>query len=130
MYSSLYRIVLPNTVHHAEFLRHISETRNNCTVEKNNPTILHSSELTTRPKLFNGNVCLRPALFEFPLTIVDVGLAVLSAQRPVRAVTLYGVAGTPKLSVFMQTHCVELTRRASPWRTETHVYMRQQRDKR
>lgn len=85
--------------------------------------------LTTWPLLFDGNVCLGPALFKPPLTVIVVRLAVLSAQGLVRAVALYGVAGTPKLSVFQQTLGVELTIvGAAPWRPDTHVYMRQQRE--
>lgn len=79
--------------------------------------------------MFDGDVCLGPALFEFPLAVIGVRLAVLSAQGLVRAVTLYGVAGTPKLSVVQQTLGVELTIvRAAPWRPDTHVYISQQRE--
>lgn len=81
--------------------------------------------------MFDEDVCLGPALFEFPLAVIGVRLAVLSAQGLVRAVALYGVAGTPKLSVVQQTLGVELTIvRAAPWRPDTHVYMRQQREER
>lgn len=93
--------------------------------------IAQFSTLTTGSLLLDGDVCFGPALFEFPLTVVGVCLPVLSTQGLVCAVTLYGLAGTPKLSVFQQTHGVELTTIwAAAWRPETHVYMRQQCEER
>lgn len=79
--------------------------------------------------MFDGDVRLGPAFFEFPLAVVGVSLAILSAQGLVRAIALNGVAGTPKHSTFQQTLGVELTIVwAAPWRPDRHVYMRQQRE--